>query len=149
MTNTATTSVAKPLPDRRDNDHAPFWNGTDKGELHAKRCSDCGRYQWPPRLGCPHCGSDQVEWVRVRPRGKVFSWTVIHRSQTPGFETETPYAVVLVELSDAEGVRMIGNLVNCPLERLKAGLAMEAAFTPSPDGSVTLVNWQPARKGSG
>jgi hypothetical protein len=39
---------------------------------------------------------------------------------------------------------MIGNLVNCTPDQLKAGLAMEAAFTPSADGSVKLVNWQPA-----
>jgi uncharacterized OB-fold protein len=73
----------------------------------------------------------------------VFSWTVVHRSQTPGFETETPYAVVLVELGDAPGVRMIGNLVNCAPDKLKAGLVVEAVFTPSADASVTLVNWQP------
>lgn len=138
-----TTDVRKPLPDLQDIDHAPFWHGTAKGELHAKRCADCGRYQWPPRLGCPYCGSGKVDWVAVSPHGEVFSWTVIHRSQTPGFETETPYAVVLVELNDASGVRMIGNLVNCPLDRLKAGLPVEAVFTPSPDGTVTLVNWQP------
>jgi uncharacterized OB-fold protein len=90
-----------------------------------------------------------VHWVGVSPHGEVFSWTVIHRSQTPGFETETPYAVVLVELNDAEGVRMIGNLVNCPLDRLKAGLPVEAVFTPSPDGSVTLVNWQPTGNAQG
>ena len=80
---------------------------------------------------------------RSRPSGEVFSWTVVHRSQTPGFETEMPYAVVLVELEDAKGVRMVGNLVNCTPDKLKAGLAMEAVFTPSADGSVKLVNWQP------
>ena len=41
--------------------------------------------------------------ARSRPRGEVFSWTVVHRSQTPGFETETPYAVVLVELERRQG----------------------------------------------
>ena len=77
------------------------------------------------------------------PARQVFSWTVIHRSQTPGFEADTPYAVVLVELDEAKGVRMIGNLVSCPPDRLAAGLAVEAVFTPAADGAVTLVNWQP------
>ena len=57
------------------------------------------------RLGQSASGST------VAPKGEMFSWTVVHRSQTPGFETETPYAVVLVELDDAKGVRMVGNLV--------------------------------------
>ena len=100
-------------------------------------------YQWPPRLGCPYCGSGDAA-MGTRPRGKLFSWTIVHRSQTPGFEAETPYAVVLVPLDDAKGVRMVGNLVACPLDRLRAGLAVEAVFTRAPDGTVTLVNWQPA-----
>ena len=39
---------------------------------------------------------------------------------------------------------MVGNLVNAPLDVLKAGLPMQAVFTKAPDGTVTLVNWQPA-----
>ena len=139
-----TIDVRKPLPDRQDIDNAQFWAGTDRDEVEVKHCSDCSHHHWPPRLGCPYCGSGRLEWVRVAPKGELFSWTVVHRSQTPGFENETPYAVVLVELDDAKGVRMIGNLVNCTPDQLKAGLAMEAAFTPSADGSVKLVNWQPA-----
>lgn len=139
-----TTATRKPLPDRLDIDNGAFWEGTDKGELCVKRCADCGQYHWPPRLGCPYCGSAAVKWTSVSPRGEVYSWTVIHRSQTPGFETETPYAVVLIRLNEAKGVRMIGSLVNCPVDRLRAGLAVEAVFTPCDDGTVTLVYWQPA-----
>lgn len=138
-----TTDAPKPLPDRDDLDNGPFWTGTDKGELRVKYCGDCARHHWPPRLGCPYCGSGALTWVPVAPKGTVFSWTIVHRSQTPGFADQTPYAVVLVALDDAKGVRIIGNLVNCPPEKLEAGLAMEAVFTPTPDGSVTLVNWQP------
>jgi uncharacterized OB-fold protein len=75
--------------------------------------------------------------------GTVFSWTVIHRSLTPGFAT--PYTVLLVELIDTPGVRMVGNLVNASAETLHAGMAGEAVFTPSEDGTVHLICWQPAR----
>jgi len=138
------TPAQKPLPDRQDLDHGAFWSGTEKGELNVKHCVECRRHHWPPRLGCPYCGSAKVDWVRVAPRGKIFSWTVIHRTHTPGFEADTPYAVVLVALDEAPGVRMVGNLENCPLDKLAAGLPVEAVFTPSADGSVTLVNWQPS-----
>jgi hypothetical protein len=132
----------KPLPDVTDPDIGPFWSGTAAGVLQVKQCGACSRYHWPPRLGCPHCGAGEVNWVAVAPRGKVYSWTVVHRSQTPGFEPEVPYAVVLVALDAAEGVRMIGNLVGLKPDQLKAGLAVEAVFTPAGDG-VTLVNWRP------
>jgi len=137
----------KPLPDPADIDNAAFWTGTAEGRLQVKRCGACSRYHWPPRLGCPYCGSDQVAWIAVDPAGEVFSWTVIHRSQTPGFETEVPYAVVLIALQAAPGVRMVGNLVNCAPEKLKAGLAVKAVFTPAAGGALNLVNWRPAEQG--
>src|ERR1041385_7305180 len=133
----------KPLPDRQDPDTAPFWAGTDRDELQVRRCDDCTHHQWPPRGGCPYCGSGRLSWVRVAPRGKLYSWVVVHRSQTPGFDTETPYVVVLVALDEAPGARMEGNAVDTAPDQLNDGLAMEAVFTPSADGTVKLVNWRP------
>jgi uncharacterized OB-fold protein len=136
---------AKPLPDRQDVDTGTFWTGTDEGRLQVKHCANCQHDHWPPRLGCPYCGSDKVDWTDIEPLGEIYSWTVIHRSQTPGFDTDVPYAVVLVELAGAEGVRMVGNLVDCTPDKLKAGLKVEAVFTPSADGSVKLINWRPTK----
>jgi uncharacterized OB-fold protein len=143
MSTDARKPQPRPLPDRGDIDNGEFWAGTDRGELLVKQCGACAHHHWPPRLGCPYCGSGDLKWVAVDPRGSVFSWTVVHRSQTPGFDMDTPYAVVLVELAAAKGVRMVGNLVDAPPDKLKAGLAVEAVFTPVPDGSVKLVNWRP------
>ena len=134
----------KPLPDRTDPDNGPFWDGTDAGKLMVKKCNACGKHHCPPRVGCPHCGSGDLDWTEAAPRGTIFSWTVVHRAQTPGFGDEVPYAVLLVELDGLPGCRMIGNLANAGLDAIAAGLPVEAVFTPSEDGSVTLVNWQPA-----
>jgi uncharacterized OB-fold protein len=139
------TDTRKPLPDRDDPDHGFFWQGTDRDQLHVKQCADCSRFHWPPRLGCPHCGSAQVDWCQVGTAGKLFSWTVVHRSLTPGFGAATPYAVVLVELDEAPGVRMIGNLVHGTPGELAADLPMQAVFVPAEDGSVKLVHWRPVQ----
>ena len=141
------TDTVKPLPDRTDPDNAPFWDATDDERLLVKACGDCNRHHWPPRIGCPWCGSGAVDWVETAPKGTVYSWTVVHRSQTRGFEDEVPYAVLLVELDGLAGVRMIGNLANADPGVIEAGLPVEAVFTPSPDGSVNLVNWQPVDPG--
>ena len=130
------------MPDRQDIDNGQFWNGTEAGNLQAKQCGACSHYHWPPRLVVLIAAQATSNGWAV-PKGEMFSWTVVHRSQTPGFEPDVPYAVVLVELKDAKGVRMVGNLVNCNLDEIKPGLAVEAVFTPSADGSVTLVNWRP------
>ncbi len=134
----------RPLPDLQDPDNGFFWQGTARGEINVKHCNDCGRDQWPPRLGCAYCGSANIAWSLRSTFGTVFSWTVIHRSLTPGFAT--PYTVLLVELIDTPGVRMVGNLVNASAETLHAGMAVEAVFTPSEDGTVQLICWQPATR---
>lgn len=138
-----TTEKPKPLPDLEDPDNGRFWQATAEGKLLVRRCADCGKPHWPPRLGCPHCGSAAVDWADAPTRGTVFSWTVVHRAQTPGFAGEVPYAVLLVALDGMEGCRMIGNLTGAGVEDIRADMPVEAVFTPSPDGSVTLVNWRP------
>ncbi len=50
----------------------------------------------------------------------------MHQVYHPGFAAEVPYAVVLVELDD--GGRMLTNVVDCPLERLRVGLPVEVTF---------------------
>ena len=77
----ATDAKPKPLPDPKDLDNGPFWSGTEQGKLTVKHCGACGRHHWPPRLGCPHCGSDQVTWVTVAPKGEVYSgsWSTAAR----------------------------------------------------------------------
>ena len=134
----------RPLPDLQDPDNGYFWQGTARGEINVKHCNDCGRDQWPPRLGCAYCGSANIAWSLRSTFGTVFSWTVIHRSLTPGFTT--PYTVLLVELIDTPGVRMVGNLVNASSDALYAGMSVEAVFTPSEDGTVQLICWQPATR---
>ncbi len=64
----------------------------------------------------------------------------MHQVYHPGFAAEVPYAVVVVELE--EGGRMLTNLVDCALERLRIGLPVEVVFEqPLPD--VTLPQFRP------
>jgi uncharacterized OB-fold protein len=51
-----------------------------------------------------------------------------------------PYAVVLVELED--GGRMIANVVDCPLERLRIGMPVETVFEKRSD-EVALPQFRP------
>ncbi|MEU7748399.1 zinc ribbon domain-containing protein [Nonomuraea sp. NPDC049158] len=57
----------KPVP-RPTPETQPFWDGTAAGELRIQRCMACARHYFYPRPGCPHCGSADVEWVRVSGR---------------------------------------------------------------------------------
>jgi len=134
-------SIEPPMlfPDLADPDHAGFWEGTAVGEMRVKNCAVCGRDHWPPRLGCVHCGAPHVAWRAVRGLGHLYSWTVSYRAPLPGMHV--PYVVLLVELEDAPGVRMIGNAQDLPLSNLHIGMLLRAVFhRPVPDAAA-LVAW--------
>jgi uncharacterized OB-fold protein len=51
------------------------------------------------------CGSEDLVHTPASGRGKVHSFSVVHRAPGPAFKADIPYAVLLVELE--EGARMI------------------------------------------
>lgn len=131
-------AIEKPLP-RPTEDSAPFWAAARAGELRMQRCGDCGHLRFPPAVLCPRCLSDTAEWVRLSGRGTIYSWVVVHQSQHPAFNPDTPYVVAIVQLD--EGPRLHGNLIDCPHERIAIGMPVEAVFQPVSDDAA-LVQWR-------
>jgi len=81
----------------------PFWEALADGRLLVNRCaSGCERVFFPPGPVCPHCGSRDVEWTEVDPRGHLYSYTRQHVTP-PGFDA--PLVVGLTEL--AAGPRLL------------------------------------------
>ncbi|SDK91927.1 Zn-ribbon domain-containing OB-fold protein [Nonomuraea jiangxiensis] len=128
--------VPKPTPETQ-----PFWDGTAAGELRIQRCQTCERHYFYPRPACPHCGSDQVEWVRASGRATLYSYVINHRP-APGFEDEAPYAIAVVELE--EGVRMMTNLVGVPNTPDNLPLDMELRVVFEQRGDMHVPLFEPA-----
>jgi hypothetical protein len=123
---------------------APFFEAARRRELVVQRCGGCGTLRFPARVICSRCLGRDAGWVPVSGRGTVFSYAVMHQAAHPGFAAEVPYAVVVIEL--AEGVRLLSNLVDCPLDRIHVGLPVTVVFDDvSPD--VTLPKFRPAAAG--
>ena len=129
----------KPLP-RIDEESRGWWEALVRHELYVQECGACGTRRLPPRAVCPACLSSAVCWVRSAGRGTVYSFTVTHQNQAPGFREALPYVLAVVEL--AEGPRMMTNLVACAPEAVRIGMAVEVVFDDvTPD--VTLPMFRP------
>ncbi|MEO3874641.1 Zn-ribbon domain-containing OB-fold protein [Nonomuraea sp. B12E4] len=128
--------VPKPTPETQ-----PFWDGTAAGELRIQRCQSCARHYFYPRPNCPHCGGEQVEWVRASGRATLYSYVINHRP-APGFEDEAPYAIAVVELE--EGVRMMTNIVGVPSTPENLPLDMELRVVFEQRGDVHVPLFEPA-----
>ncbi|MGV9867033.1 Zn-ribbon domain-containing OB-fold protein [Rhodococcus koreensis] len=129
-----------PLPDTTDPDFAPFWAGTKQEQILIPECTNCTKKVWPPRPVCSNCYNEDFEWKQAPRSGRLYTWTVVHHKFVDSMDT--PYAVVVVELDDFDGVRLLGNLSNGDLDVLEVGMSLTADFCAVTD-ECSLVNWQP------
>lgn len=135
------------LPDPEDADAAPFWAGAARGELLVQTCAACGTRRIPPRPMCFACRSLRAEWVPLSGRGRIWSFVVPHPPLLPAYQELAPYNVVVVELDDAPGLRLVGNLVARPdgpinevdPAAIRIGQAVRVVFQPC--GDVVLPRW--------
>nr|WP_281497002.1 OB-fold domain-containing protein [Ornithinimicrobium sp. F0845] len=73
-----------------------------EGVLAYQSCASCRQAVFPPRVLCPSCGSDDLDWLPSGGRGTVYSATVI----AP--RGKEPYTVALIDLD--EGFRMMSTV---------------------------------------
>jgi uncharacterized OB-fold protein len=122
----------------------PFWEACARRELRLQRCAACGRFRHPPLPGCPHCGSSASEWPLLSGRGRLFSFTIVHHPALPGLQGDVPYNVIVVELEDAPGARLISNLLDVPPSGVRIGLAVEVAWDEV-RADLVFPRFRPAR----
>jgi len=103
-----------PLPPKpvADRDTQPFWDGVAEHRLTVQCCRECARFIWQPRPICPWCHAADPEWTAVSGDARVASWTVLRPPVLTVWQDKLPFVILLVELDDAPGVRMIGQLVD-------------------------------------
>ena len=92
----------------------PFWEGCSAGRLMIQRCGACSRAVFYPRVCCPFCRQDALEWFQASGKGKVISHTTIRRTHHDGFNAEAPYVFAAIELE--EGPCLFAQLRGAPLE---------------------------------
>ncbi|MFE5793563.1 bifunctional MaoC family dehydratase N-terminal/OB-fold nucleic acid binding domain-containing protein [Streptomyces sp. NPDC056503] len=105
-------------------DNAGFWEGVAGHRLPIQRCTACGTLRFPWLPGCNDCGSAEWDTVEASGEGSVYSYVVMHHPPFPAFDP--PYAVGLIEL--AEGVRMVGNVVGVPYDKVRIGMPVRLEF---------------------
>lgn len=115
----------KPLP-RITPDNEPFYQALREGRFVLPYCADCGKPHLPPGPVCPFCFTERIEWRPASGRGRVSTWTVVHKAWFAAFAEDIPYNVVQVELE--EGPRLTANVVSVSNQSLAIGLPVEIVF---------------------
>jgi len=118
--------------------NAPFWNALSEQRIVLQTCGGCRKTVFYPRVCCPYCQSDSLEWGEVSGHGRVVSHTTIHRPHHPGFDDEVPYVFGAIELT--EGALIYGQILDAPITDVSLlGQAVEPVFQPSGQGQTLLA----------
>lgn len=130
----------QPVPDA---DSEVYWRGIQQGKLLLQHCLSCGHVQLYQQAICRECASERLEHRAASGRGKVHSFSVVHRAPGPAFRQDTPYAVLLVELE--EGPRMISAFTGDNPASVTFDMAVELVCE-SAGGSMALPRFRAARE---
>ena len=131
--------ISKPIPAITP-DMREFFDGARVGRLMVQKCDSCGTLRFPAHELCAKCNSETSQWVPVSGRGEVFSYNIMHQLYHPGFASEVPYAVVMVELE--EGCKFVSNLLGIKPHDIRCGMPVEVAFEKLSD-EVSIPKFRP------
>jgi len=102
-----------------------FYKFASERKLMAAKCKKCGTMLLPPRPMCTKCFSSDLEWVKLKSKGKLVTYTVIHVSPKQ-FESLIPYTVGIVELED--GLKLPGMIRGVEPEKISVGMDLKVDF---------------------
>ena len=103
-----------------------FWTGGRDGELRFLRCTADGEYVHPPAPVCPRCLSRSLVVEAVSGRATVATYTINHQPWYPGLDP--PYVIAIVEMEEQPSVRLMTNIVGCPVEDVHVGMPVQVTF---------------------
>ena len=113
-----------------DHDTKYLFRGWLDKELLINRCDDCTRFHHPPKPICPECWSSNLTPTPVSGRGVIHLAMNLHQgAPAPGVDySKGPHPVVSVDLEEQEGVRFSSTVIDCPLEDVQIGRAVELTW---------------------
>lgn len=94
-------------------------------KLMGVRCKQCGAVICPPRSICPKCSADTFDWMELKGRGKLLTYTIIHFPPSQ-FQALAPYAVGIIKLE--QGPQLSGMIKNVKLEDLRIEMDLQVDF---------------------
>lgn len=119
----------------------PFWLAAREHRLTIPKCTNCGTFRFPPGPFCHRCRHQEVEQVEVSGSGTVYTFTIARHPVVPALADHVPYAVAVVEVDGAPGVRMIANIVDSDIERIEIGSRVEVVWDDV-DAEVTIPRFR-------
>ena len=113
----------------------PFFEHLKKGRLTTTKCASCGALLWQPRVVCPKCNGDRMEWVDLPREGRIYAFTAVYAGAPIGLEKDVPFVVAIVELNGSP-LKVVARIDDARYEDLKIGDPVRLKVIELADGRV-------------
>jgi uncharacterized OB-fold protein len=110
----------------------------DRGVIMGTVCPVCEFTYVPPSLYCERCFTELEEWVEVRAKGSVYTYTILTRSLDDQ-PLDEPEVLAFVELEDAHG-GLVHRLGEVNLEDVEIGMEVEIVFKPQQEREGSILD---------
>src|SRR5438445_181985 len=100
---------------------------TDVAKL-VECCLSRRHFQHPPYAPCTQCVATDLRFEAVRGVGTIYAYTIMYHTGDKRFASVVPYASIIVELDDAPGALLAGNLLEAEYTEAKVGRRVEVVF---------------------
>ena len=111
----------------------------NEDKLMGSKCKKCGTLFSPPRPICIKCFSREMEWVELKGKGKLLTFTSINVGPAwmveQGYDRTHPYCSGVVELEEGVSIdaRIVGLDASKP-ETIKIGTPLTVEFLHRGEG---------------
>lgn len=89
--------------------------------------------------------SPDIKFEPVSGKGTIYALSIMFHTGDKRFAPVLPYACIVVELDEAEGAFIVGNLLDVPYTEAKIGHRVEVVFEKLND-DITLPQWRLAKE---
>lgn len=134
----------KPLPNKKGISEK-YWEGLNNNKFLIQNCNHCKEMIFYPRVLCPFCGQQDIEFKNHNGRGIIYSFTIVHKTHLQGYSNETPYVVALIKL-DGGNAKLMSNIIECDFEKIQIGMKVKVVFTKITN-EFTLPQFKPLIEG--
>ncbi|MCI4368855.1 MAG: OB-fold domain-containing protein [Thermoplasmata archaeon] len=124
-----------PLQDAKNTRLSPFFDALRLGRLTTTRCRRDLELLWPPRVACPTCHGEELEWVDLPSRGHLYAFSAVLAGAPLGMESELPFVVGLVDLESVT-LRLFGRVVGVSWQECRVGQPVRLETYDAPGGRV-------------
>ncbi len=122
-----------PLQDEESTRISKFFQNLKDGRLTTTKCKTCGKLLWPPRIVCPDCLSETLEWINLGAEGELYAFTEMRLGAPLGFLEDVPFCIGIVKVG---GLLLSARIDDAKYDDLRIGDKVNLKIIKLEDGKV-------------